>query len=578
MNQTSLLAGALFLALSAATGCAQTTQAPPQEQPPSVAPVPPAPRPNLNVAPTPSHATGVVFNDRNRNGRRDAGEPGIADIRVSNQRVVVLTDAQGRYRLPVDEDTILFVVKPRGWMTRMDAQKLPRFYYIHKPRGSAPNLKYSGVAPTGPLPASVDFALHPQTEPDKFRAILFGDPQPRNQKEVDYVGHDVVEELIGTDAAFGVSLGDIAFNNLSIYPALNQKIALIGIPWYNVIGNHDLNFESPDDKHSDETFEATYGPAYYSFDYGPTHFIVLDDVTWIGAQDGEAKGRYTGGLGAQQLEWVKNDLAQIPREQMVVLMMHIPLADPADYDRKEEAGLIKREGGRFREADRQALYRLIENRPFCMSISGHTHFQEHAFVTKKDGWQGAQPHHHLINVTVSGSWWSGVPDENGIPHTTMRDGAPNGYSFITFDGNKYSLEFKAARRPADHQMNVFAPDAVTVAGAAGTEVLVNVFAGSEKSKVEMRLGDNGPWVAMRRVAREDPYFQALKAREAELGQRKKKSDAALGRALPNTIKSPHLWQAMLPANPPRGTHAISIRASDPLWTRSHTSRRLIRVE
>ena len=38
-------------------------------------------------------------------------------------------------------------------------------------------------------------------------------------------------------------------------------------------------------------------------------------------------------------------------------------------------------------------------------------------------------------------------DERGIPHTTMRDGAPNGYSIITFDGAKATFDFKASRFP-----------------------------------------------------------------------------------------------------------------------------------
>ena len=29
-------------------------------------------------------------------------------------------------------------------------------------------------------------------------------------------------------------------------------------------------------------FERVYGPAYYSYDYGSVHFLVLDDVNWIG--------------------------------------------------------------------------------------------------------------------------------------------------------------------------------------------------------------------------------------------------------------------------------------------------------
>ena len=105
-------------------------------------------------------------------------------------------------------------------MTPINHHNLPRFYYIHKPKGS-PNLKFEGVKPTGPLPASIDFPLHRQTEPRKFQAIFFGDPQPRDQKELDYIARDVVEELIGTKAKFGVTLGDILFDDLSLFERNN---------------------------------------------------------------------------------------------------------------------------------------------------------------------------------------------------------------------------------------------------------------------------------------------------------------------------------------------------------------------
>lgn len=494
----------------------------------------------------PGMATGVVFHDRNGNGKKDNGEPGIRGIRVSNQRDIVLTDKDGRYKLPIDDDTILFVIKPRNWMTPLNKHNLPQFYYIHKPAGSPP-LRYGGVAPTGALPSSVDFPLRPQREPDKFRALLFGDPQPRDQKEIDYIAHDVVEDLIGFDASFGVTLGDIMFDDLSLFDSLNKTIALIGMPWYNVLGNHDINFDSPDDKRSDETFESKYGPNYYSFDYGTVHFLVLDDVQWKGRTD-TTPGRYTGGLGKEQMEFIRKDLALIPKDQLVVLMMHIPLV-----------GI----------EDRQELYRLIENRPFALSISAHTHYQEHRFIKKEDGWQGAKPHHHLINVTVSGSWWSGAPDEKGIPHTTMRDGAPNGYSIISFDGAKYDVEYRAARRAASHQMNIYAPEVIDSADSAKTQVLVNVFAGSEFSKVEMRLGNSGDWVTMEHVAIEDPAYQELKAMEAG-------TKPPPGRTLPGIIKSPHMWQANLPSNAPSGTHLIHARTTD-MFGKTYTDRRILRV-
>ena len=82
---------------------------------------------------SPRQATGVVFHDRNGNRTRDEGEEGLGGIRVSNGLQIVKTDAEGRYRLPVGDDTIVFVIKPRNWMTPVDEDKLPQFYYIHKP-------------------------------------------------------------------------------------------------------------------------------------------------------------------------------------------------------------------------------------------------------------------------------------------------------------------------------------------------------------------------------------------------------------------------------------------------------------
>ena len=65
-------------------------------------------------------ATGVVFDDENRNGVLDPDEHGISDVAVSNGRDLVLSDEAGRYSLPVPEEAILFVIKPRGWITPID--------------------------------------------------------------------------------------------------------------------------------------------------------------------------------------------------------------------------------------------------------------------------------------------------------------------------------------------------------------------------------------------------------------------------------------------------------------------------
>ena len=81
-------------------------------------------------------ARGVVYHDANENGMRDASESPLPGVYVSNGLDVVATDKMGRYELTVGDDTIIFVIKPRDWMTPIDEQNIPRFYYIHKPAGS----------------------------------------------------------------------------------------------------------------------------------------------------------------------------------------------------------------------------------------------------------------------------------------------------------------------------------------------------------------------------------------------------------------------------------------------------------
>lgn len=484
-----------------------------------------------SVAAETQEATGVVFQDKNKNETYDEGEKLLSGIRVSNGREITKTDDQGRYTLPVGDDTILFVIKPRGWISPLSEDQLPRFHYIHKPKGS-PKSKFPGVEPTGPLPESVDFPLYKQKEPDQFQAIIFGDTQPRDQKEIDYIAHDVIEELIGsTDAKMGITLGDIMFDDLSLFGSLNRTIGLIGIPWFNVIGNHDINKDAQDDEHSDETFERVFGPSYYSFDWGTVHFLVLDDVRWV--VEGN-KREYRGGLGEKQMEFIRNDLALIPEDQLVVLCMHIPLVDVED---------------------RQELYRLIERRPFCMSLSAHTHYHEHTLIGSDDGWLGPKPHHHVINVTVCGSWWSGLSDETGIPHTTMRDGAPNGYSIMTFDGQNYSLKFKAARRPKNYQMNITAPEVLAADAVDDTFIYVNVFNALPDAKVEMRLGKKGPWVELDHHVAVDPSYLAIVAEESKLKDKK-------ARDLPGSHTTAHLWRGKLPADVEVGTHLIQVRATE----------------
>src|SRR5690606_17222601 len=128
-------------------------------------------------------------------GKKERHEKGLPGVGVSNGVQVVQTDSRGYYTLPVSQDQIIFAIKPAGYAFPLKETNLPDFYYFHKPGGSPANFKYRGVAPTGPLPESVDFALHPVQEPDSFKVLVFGDPQPYNMEQMNYFEQAIISEV-----------------------------------------------------------------------------------------------------------------------------------------------------------------------------------------------------------------------------------------------------------------------------------------------------------------------------------------------------------------------------------------------
>jgi hypothetical protein len=360
-------------------------------------------------------ARGVVFEDIDRSGARGA------NVMVSNGRDVVKTDSDGRWSLPVQPGDALFVIKPAGYAPPVDpVTQLPRFFYLYVPDGTpaALNLRFAGIAPTGKLPDSIDFPLHKQDESTTFSALLLTDPQPESLEELGYVRDDVLSQIAGIDAAFGITHGDIMFDDLAYYDRYNHIVGSIGTPWYNCCGNHDMNLEAPNNQHSRETFQRVFGPRYHAFQYADATFFILDNVDYLGTDPSKPNGfgKYEGRFGPQQLAFVRNVLANVPRENLVVISHHIPLRTAQGND----AGTANTDTPDFLAA--------ISSHSNTVSFSGHTHTNEHWYLGADDGYTAGTHHHHVL-AAVSGSWWSGPFDERGMPVALESDGSPNGSTF-----------------------------------------------------------------------------------------------------------------------------------------------------
>ena len=188
-------------------------------------------------------------------------------------------------------------------------------------------MRFPGLQPTGKLPGSIDFELRRQDEPARFDALLLTDPQPESAAELGYVRDDVVAQFGDFQAAFAIAHGDLMFDDLAFYDRFNRMMGTAGIPWHACPGNHDINYEAPDDALSRETFKRVYGARHHAFQYGGATFIVLDNVEYLGTDPSRqlAAGHYRGRFGPRQMAFIRNVLARVPRDSLVVVSHHIPL-------------------------------------------------------------------------------------------------------------------------------------------------------------------------------------------------------------------------------------------------------------
>ncbi|GAA5523053.1 calcineurin-like phosphoesterase family protein [Aliifodinibius salicampi] len=489
-------------------------------------------------------AEGTVYVDNNNNGELDGNEERLFGVAVSNGSDVVKTNEDGEYSIQINEDdATIFVIKPAGYRLPVNELNQPQFYYIHTPDGS-PELEFDGVEPTGPLPEAINFPLLEDVQKNEFSVLLFGDPQPYTEREVEYFDKDIVSELEGTEEyEFGITLGDIVGDDLDLFQPYIESVSKIGLPWFHVYGNHDMNFDANSDSLADETFEATFGPPTYSFNHGNAHFIVLDDVVYP-REDGESG--YIGGFTDKQFEFIKNDLEYVSEDQLVVIAFHIPIFMPDGWGRT------------FRIENRDRLFDLLKKYPNTLTLSAHTHIQKFHFFDDKDEWKRLEPHIHYNVGTTNGDWWSGQVDERGIPPTLMRDGTPNGYAMLNIEGNEYTIDYKVADKPEDYRLSKWGPEIVPQDSWHGAELYVNYFLGNEYTEVEFRVQNEWEsWRPMNKVEEQDPHVTKLRQKWDTADELPEE-----GRRPSNPIQSSHLWKAGVPNNLPLGEHTIEIRVTD----------------
>lgn len=487
----------------------------------------------------PQIARGFVLEDSpdSRSRSRSRASKGLEGVMVSNGHDVTVSARDGSWSLPVSSGECIFVVKPSGWEVASTAGRPGRFFYLHQPLGSPTSFasRFVGVPPSGQLPESIDFALRRADEPSRFEVLMVADTQPGNLQELGFVRDAILSRAASSGAAFAIHHGDVMGDDLALYERYVDLVAETGIAWHHCPGNHDMNCDAGERGLAFETWKRVFGPPYYAFQYGGTTFTVLNNVMPAENQRNPSAIGYRGMLGTRQLKFVANLLANVPRDQLVVLSMHIPLTSHEDPDSPAD-----------NTSDRDRLLELLADRPNSVSFSGHCHTNEHHYF----GGGSLPEHHHHVLAAASGNWWSGPADSNGVPISHCPDGSPKGFHLLSIDENRWSVQ-RCSTSPLQEQTHyrILATStrahqergAHTVGqggrlGNSTRQIVVNVFDGGPRTRVWLEFpGVPETAVEMLRTNMSDPHVVSFIAQHA-----------ATCKPWAYAARSSHIWTALAP--------------------------------
>jgi len=268
---------------------------------------PDPPLPSLNARRV--TATGRVLDD--------AGAP-LAGVLVSDGEHVVRTDEQGAYRLEFDVSDLQFVfaTRPRGFKAVGSfCEAIPR-------DGAETACQRDFVFARDPLAAREEFTFLASGD------TQFGDLLTPTELKAEF---EQLTRMSGAPAFFTLA-GDLTMSGTQWEMDLYKEVcAESHVRVYKCFGGHDGNYaRKTAGKGSVYNFQKNLGPAWYSWDYGPAHFVIYVSETYFLTEREQAR----------QAAWLAADLAAQPSGKPIVLITHQPPSNATMAGWLEEHNIV----------------------------------------------------------------------------------------------------------------------------------------------------------------------------------------------------------------------------------------------
>ena len=398
-----------------------------------------------------------------------------AGVSVSNGFDVTVTDAQGHYTLPDNDDVWYFYLSmPSNAVIAKNADGCPDFY----------KRKLAGC--TG-----YDFTLEPQAVENDFLLFALADPQAHNAKRngqtlvnTDRFRDESVPALNARVAesslpCYAVTLGDIVYsednqNSNGGLATMRSHCSQIDMPVFQTIGNHDYTWfysTSGNELKTDATsstlflkaqraFEACFGPINFSFNRGKVHVVCMRNVLWDSSTTPRS---YHGGFTDEQYRWLVADLANVPADRTVIFCVHIPMSHCQNGDNVSK------------------VMTLLKGFSHAEIFSGHTHYVHNVPSVGTSG-----IYEHIHGALCGVFWWSNIEV----------DGTPNGYSVYALSGgdivDSYFSGVNTGMNTRDYQMRIYrggvkfgGPNLYFQSPHSSDKLFINVFNSDADWKVKV---------------------------------------------------------------------------------------------
>ncbi|MEP6779404.1 MAG: metallophosphoesterase [Gemmatimonadaceae bacterium] len=312
--------------------------------------------------------SGTVFVDQNGNRAQDAGERGLANVLVSNQDAVALTDNAGAFHLPASPTGIVFVSVPNGyrstgkfWKTVGDNNAPVSFGLAVAPIAST--FQFVHASDTHIAPASVERTRRLRSIVDSIKPSFT------------IIAGDLVKDAlrVGETEARGY------------YDLFATETGLFKTPVFTVPGNHEnfgietaLSHVDPKNPlFGRAMYHHYFGPDYYSFTTNGVHFIGLNTVDIDGTS-------YYGHVDSVQLAWLARDLEHVPATMPIVTFDHIPFVSSyfqlTGYEPGPPAPSLITVNGktsyRHTVSNAQEVLTLLRKHKLVLALGAHIHVHE----------------------------------------------------------------------------------------------------------------------------------------------------------------------------------------------------------